>query len=133
MRHMHRHLPALALYLSVFSVCLVLFALPACGPNQRQKTLHASVIAVNAARDGFLVYDRQHESEIVKKATTREEANANVAIYRTSSATVYAAILLAYNAIDIAAKANDDSSYGEAMKATATALESVKAISGGAR
>lgn len=131
MRHMHRHLPVLALYLGVFFVCLGLVALPGCGSSQRQKTLHASVLAINAARDGFHVYDRQHESDLIKNATTREQITVSIEAYRMHADAVYAALEIAYEAIDAASTTNDDPSYQKAMKATAAALDAVKTITGG--
>lgn len=131
MGSMRRHVPVLALYLGVFFACVGLAALPACTGSQRSKTLRASVLAVNAARDGMLVYDATHQKAIVDKATSREEGERELAAYYTKRTPVVAAFEVAYRALAVAATANDDPSYRAALAAAKSALDALQALTGG--
>ena len=132
MKHMHRHMPALAVYLAAFFTTLLACAsVTACSGSARQHTLRASFVAVNAARDGLLAFDKTHQLEIVDKATTREQAEVDIAAYHARRAVVVTLFELTYRAIALAATSSDNPSYAEALKATKALLEAVKALTGG--
>lgn len=131
MRHMRHHLPALALYVGVFLSCVMLAAVPACGEGQRQKTLHAAVISVNVARDGFLAFDKSYQIAIVDKATSREEGQAALDAYRAKREPVAKGFELAYKALALAATQTDDPSYRAALAAAEDIAKTVLELTGG--
>jgi acyl-CoA synthetase (AMP-forming)/AMP-acid ligase II len=127
---MRPHMPAFVLYLATFLACL-LAAAPACTGNQRQKTLRATVISVNAARDGFVEYDRQHQLALVEKAATREEGEKSLAAYRLKRTPVVAGFEATYIALTIALTQTDDPSLRAALEASSAMIAAIKSITGG--
>ena len=68
--------PPIASFL-IAAICFALFATSlgsACSQASRKDTLKTSLVSVNAARDGFLAWDRHHQQTIEDQATSREEA-----------------------------------------------------------
>lgn len=99
---------ALAVYVATFLICVGLVAVPtACGGNQRQRTLHAALVAANVARDGFVAWDAAHQAKIISEATTREDAEAKLAAYRSRRDRVIEGFERAYRAIATAATQTD--------------------------
>jgi hypothetical protein len=97
-----------------------------CTNNDRRDTIHATLVTVDAARDGFLAYDQAHQAEIVQTAIGADDARAKLAAYRADRdrATGPAGLLTtAYRAIAAAATANDAASL-TAMTNAAIQLES---------
>lgn len=123
MAHMRPLVPALALYFLTFLACVGLASAPAgCGGSQRQKTLHGTVIALNAARDGFIEIDSQKQEAIVKAATSKEEGQKALDAYRVKRQEVIAAFEAAYRVTALAATSTDDVTLKQALEA-ATALQ----------
>lgn len=89
---------------------LIVLSLAACGSNQRQETLHSALVAANVARDGFAAWDLAHQKQIVEKATSREQAEAELAAYRAKRDGIIARFEEAYRAIAVAATQDDKAS-----------------------
>lgn len=106
--------PALWLFVSAFLVMLVLS--PACSGHQRTKTLSAALSAVNAARDGFLAWDKQHQLELVKAGASRDEIDKALADYHGKREPVVAAFEVVYRAIAVAATQSDGPSLSAALE-----------------
>ncbi len=121
--------PSLSLFVLVFALCLGGAGISACA-NQRTSTIHSSLVAVNVARDGFVAWDRQHQHEIVKAATTRDEVQRNIADYIVKRAPVVEGFEAAYRALAIAATQSDDTSLAAALRAGAELFEQVKKLRG---
>ena len=84
---------------------LVLFLVVGCGGSfvhKANKTLVASLAVPNAARDGFVSWDRAHQLELVDSSATKAEAVARLKTYRAKRAKVLKAFTVAYVSIDIA-------------------------------
>jgi hypothetical protein len=125
-------IPALALYMGVFVSCIVLAAVPACSSsNKRTNSISASLVAVNAARDGFTSWDRDHQVALVDKATTREESDKALASYHLQRIPVVASFEVAYRALAVAAVGNDEGSLAAAIDAAQKLIEAVKQLRGG--
>lgn len=111
------HAPVLLLFVSMFFMLLV--AVPACGPNKRAQSIQTTLIAVNAARDGFVAWDRQHQSNIVDTAAarqaTRDEVVRELDAYHIKRAKVTASFEIAYRALAIAATQSDEASLRAAL------------------
>lgn len=102
-------------------VLLVVLALAACGASQRERTVKATLAAVNETRDAFIVFDRTVQQTIVDTAPTYERGDAALLRYRVKRVRVVDAFALAYRAISIAATVNDDPSVAT-MAAAARAV-----------
>lgn len=128
MRHMRPIFPVLSIYLVMFGLCI---SAAACTKNQRIKTIHASLVSVNAARDGFVAWDRQHQTAIVDKATSREQAERELAAYRTRRELVERGVEVTYRAFAVAATQTDDLSLRAALETGAALVEAIKQLRGG--
>ena len=117
-------------------VCLLLFGcamMGACNRSQRTDTLRASIISVNAARDGFLQWDRTHQHELVAAATSRDQAEQSLATYRREREPVVNGFEVAYRALALAATQTDDPSLKVALTTAGELVDAVRAmIHGGA-
>lgn len=110
---------------------VVLGAAPGCGASQRTNAIHASVIAVDAARDGFVAYDAAHQHQIVDQATSLETGRADLAAYRAKRDPVVNAFIIAYRALALAATQTDDPSLTAALAKAAELLQSIEKLKGG--
>lgn len=124
--------PPLSAYFILLLALLLLFtASVSCTKNQRSETLRDSVVAVNAARDGFTAWDRVHQQEIVDKATSHENGESQLAAYRERRKVVADSFELAYRLLAIAATQNDDPSLKAALAASAEIVDAAKKLIGG--
>lgn len=119
------------LYVALVLGCLALAVATGCGASQRTKTIQASVLTVNAARDGWFAWDRAHEHQIVENAKTREEVELELAAYRNKSAVIYASFEIVYQGLKVAAKQTDEPSLSAALVTVVQLIESIKKLTGG--
>ena len=92
--------------LTFVGVVLVAALLLQCGGSARSRaneTLHTALGATNAARDLFVQWDRQHQLDLVERASSREEGEAQLASYRKDRQAVVSNFAVAYSAIAAAA------------------------------
>jgi hypothetical protein len=125
--------PITAYFTSV--VCLLLFACTlgaSCDKSQRQDTLRASLITVNAARDGFTVWDVEHQQRLVEDAVDRETAIKAVTEYRTTTQKpIVDGFTVAYRALAVAATQTDEPSLKAALIAATELVDAVKRLTQG--
>lgn len=122
--------PALSLFFLLF-IGIVL-ASPACsGPNKRTKVLQQTLTALNAARDGFAVWNRQHQLALVDKATSREDSFAKVNEYNARKEAVTNGFMVAYLAVSLAATQADEVSLHRALEAAGELYDAIKKLMGG--
>jgi len=127
----NRPQPAPLRYLLTLWLCLALIApLTAYGCGQRQKALRATLVGLNAARDGFATWDMGHQKTIVEQATTREEAELKLATYRGERTAVVDVLELAYRALAAAATQSDEPSAKAALAAAGEALGAIRTLTG---
>jgi hypothetical protein len=104
----------------VIAGVVIAWALLACGASAREKTLRASFVAVNAARDGFFAYDEQHQRTLLEAATDAPSWKATIADYRSRREKVVELFAGAYSTIAAATLLDKDAksldAVGEAMK-----------------
>jgi hypothetical protein len=81
----------------------LLFLVAACSSATYRKALDVSLASLNAARDSFVAFDKDHQLELVEAAPTKEEAKAALASYRKARSGVVAAFIGAYGALAVAA------------------------------
>jgi hypothetical protein len=103
-----------------------------CGPNRRTRTLKATLTAINAARDGFVAWDRDHQHQIVEKATTRDTAQLELDSYRMRREAIVAGFTAAYRALAAAATSGDEASLRAALAAAGELHDALKKLMGGA-
>lgn len=114
-------------------VCLALFTtstMSACNKSQRTDTLHAALVSVNAARDGFIAWDREHQQTIVDQASTKEDAFKALESYRTARQPVMDSFEVAYRALALAATQTDDPSLQAALALSGDLIDAVKKLMG---
>jgi hypothetical protein len=114
------------------SVVLILLAVASCGPDAKQKALKYSLTGLNAARDGFVVWDASHQQKIVEDATSLEGGKLALATYRSKRESVLHAFNLAYSAIAVAALDPSTEMLMEALKAAREVYLLVKTFTDGA-
>jgi hypothetical protein len=88
------------------AIAIFMIIMAACGGSVTQRTSQAlgtALGATNAARDQFSAWDKQHQLDIVDRATTREQAEAELAAYRAKRQKIVQAFTVAYGAIASAA------------------------------
>lgn len=124
-----RFVPSAIFYLGIAFLCIGLVAIPtACTKNHRQDTLRASLVTVNGARDVFLTWDRDHQLQIVKDATTRTDAEAKLKEYQDKQANVHLGFEIAYHALATAATQSDDPSLQRALAEVAKIVMSLREL-----
>lgn len=97
---------------------LVLYLLATCGgQSQRERTIKATLVAVNQARDAFIAFDSKTQDLIADTAPSVARGMELFAAYRAKRELVVKAFELAYRAIAIAATANDDPSFKSMLDA----------------
>lgn len=119
----------LSLFIVAFFACVV--PLTACGASQREKTITASVTLLNAARDGFTVYSRKHQDDLVEASATIEEAHAAVAKWRQEREHYELEFKLGYDLLKVATKQNDEPSLRAAAQKAVEIAATIKQLIGG--
>lgn len=110
---------------------LLLCHLAACSANAREKALKHSFTALNAARDGFVQWDKQKQMSIVEAAKTKAEGKENLRAYHKRRQPVIEAFTVAYAALAIAAIDDNATRLTEALKAAVAVYQLVRAITDG--
>jgi DNA/RNA-binding domain of Phe-tRNA-synthetase-like protein len=103
----------------------------ACDRSQRVDTIHSTLIAVNAARDGFTAWDRQHQQTLVAAAVTRETAEQSVSSYRDGRRHVVDGFEVTYRALAVAATQTDDVSLSAALTTATELIDKISDMIGG--
>jgi hypothetical protein len=107
---------------------LVVLLAVACGPSAQQRTLRATLVTVNAARDAFLVWDRTHQSLIVHAALELQQAKRELASYRSARETIVLLFETVYKAIAVAALDPSDAAVVKASEAARSVLQATATI-----
>lgn len=124
-----RYQPPHSAFVVLFLACMTLFAMSlSCSKSKRTDTLRASVIGVNAARDSFTTWDRQHQQQIVEDAKTREEAEGALTTYRDRRKVVVDGFEIAYRALAVAATQTDDPSLKIALTSSGELVGAVQRL-----
>lgn len=131
MNRLHRY-PIAAYFLLV--VCSALFAtslMASCTSSQRADTIHAAVISVDAARDGFVAWDRDHQQSLIDQSTSRDIGLKALASYRDQRQPIMDTFEVAYRALALAATQTDDPSLKAALSSAGDIVDAVKKLMGG--
>lgn len=115
-------------YATALLIAAALVSLNACSKSVRTDTIHANIIAVDAARTGFAAWDRDHQHQLVETAASRDAGIMALASYRDKRATVVDAFVVAYQALATAATVSDDPSLIGALAAASRVIATVKAL-----
>lgn len=89
-------------------ILTLLLSLVACGASARESTIRTTLIATNAARDGFVAYDAHRQTAIVDAATSLDQGKGALTEYRVKRQPVVEGLSATYRAIAIAAVLEDD-------------------------
>lgn len=97
-----RYSPSQAVFAAIVLI-LTMLAGQGCGANARQQALRTALTGLNAARDGFVVWDDIHQQSIVDKATSLEDGQAKLRDYRAGREKIVLGFEAAYKLLAIAA------------------------------
>lgn len=129
---LRRHVAPQSTTAYAFSILLMLLLastlMGACNRSQRNDTLRTTVISVNAARDGFTAWDRNHQQAIAASAATREAAESELTKYRSERETTLRYFEVAYRSLALAATQVDEPSLKTALISAADVVDAVKAL-----
>lgn len=114
--------------LTLLALCLLLQGSAGCTRSQRETTLHATLVSVNAARDGFSSWDREHALAIVDAAKTREQATTEVSAYREWRQQITASFEVAYRLLAVAATQTDKPSLDAAVAHAGALVEAIEKL-----
>ena len=89
--------------LNAIVIVFLLALTAACSLHTKQDYLRSSLVAVNTAGDGFLVWDEQHKQKIVDESITYEEGEKDLSNYIAKRETIVLAFELAYRSLATAA------------------------------
>ena len=116
--------------LSLFVMCLMVLVASSCTPNKRTKTLHATLVAVNAARDGFTAWDREHQASLARTLPSREAIDQALDAYHAKRRPVVDSFEVAYRALAVAATQTDDMSLKTALDGARELLTALQKLVG---
>lgn len=128
-------LPVILLYTATLLLCAGLVIIPSsCASTAtssgRSTTLHDATIVLQGIDDVFLVWDAQHEKDIVAQATSQAASDAALAAYRAVRDKIIASLKLAFDAIHLASSENDAPSLQAALAAAAQIEADIKTLIG---
>ncbi len=120
-------------YFILLLTCLTLVTMSvSCSKNQRNDTLHGSLVTVDTAYDRFIDWNAAHEQDLAKAAPTRELAEKAVADYQAKRQPVLDGIHVVYKLLALAATQTDDPSFKRAVAAAADLVRAIHALMGDA-
>lgn len=125
----HRRFPQFSFFIAV--TCTMLFVtslMSACTSGQRKDTLHATLLSVNAARDGFTAWDSDHQQRIVETADSREVAETSLSDYRAKRTPVINGFELTYRVIAMAATQSDEVSLKAALAKAGELIDAINKL-----
>ena len=119
-----------------FSQKIAIFILPllliiGCAGSRRDKTIESTFHALNAAKEGFLVWDESHQSSIVKRAVTFEDGRRDLFVYWEKRDKVVVAFEAGYKAIAFAALDKSEKNVEEAVNRVKEVFELIKTLAEG--
>lgn len=110
-------------------IVLVFLALLASCATSKRAAIDTGFTALNSLRDGFVAWDKEHQAQIVDKATSLEDGKAKLAAYREARVKVSNAFIAAYNSFSLAAiDVDNDETYNEAKKAVRALVDAYNAL-----
>jgi phosphatidylserine decarboxylase len=107
------------------AIVILALVLAACGASARERTIKTTFVGLNAARDGFIVWDAEYQKNVVNNATSYEVGKAALTEYRNRREIVVRSLAAAYRAIAAAAIEQSDA---DAAAAVAAAIEFYHAV-----
>jgi hypothetical protein len=122
-------LPA-CLLLFVVLMGLSVSSMTACNQNQRNDTIHASLLTVNAARDGYVSWDLDQQKAIIAAAASRDNAVAAIAKYRETRQATLNRFELAYRLLAVAATQTDSLSLSAALSQAGDLVDAISTLLG---
>ena len=102
----------------------------ACTPSARKTALKTSLVSLDAAREGFVQWDKHKQTTIVADATSLEDGKTALTIHRNKRAPIIEAFTLAYSALALAALDDNSERLTEAINAAASVYRLIKAVTG---
>lgn len=106
---------------------------PGCAASQRESTIKAAMVTVDASRSAYLTYDQHAQADIVAKATSLDDGKAKLEAYRMNREKLVKALTVAYQAIATAAQLNDEPSIAGMQKAIGDVLAIAHTLTGGGK
>lgn len=112
---------------------MIVLAIAACGSSAREKTLHATLVSLDATSAAFVSWDASKQDAIVAAATSEADGIAKLTAYKASRAKLVGYLEAAYRTL-AAAAVLDGSADGlsKAVSAAAQVAAAWDALRGGA-
>lgn len=105
-------------------VLLVLaIVIAACTAHSRDTAIKDTFVGLNAARDGFVLWDKAHQAQVVASATSVADGETKLAAYTKKRQPVLDGFEAAYTALKLAATLTDDPSLANAAAAALAAYQ----------
>ena len=115
------------------AVSVVAFAVvvAACaGQAKHEKTLKTTLVSLNAARDGFVTWDRLHQEQIIKDAPSLAEGKSALATYREARQPVSLVFEVAYRGLAVAALDPSDLNVMRVLEQVKEVVETIRVLTG---
>lgn len=115
---------------NLLMIVLTLCALEACTKDTRLSTLQASITSVTAARDGFVIYDRVHQQDLLDTSATREQFTVVITAYRKEREMILNTFEVVYRALAVAATQTDGPSLNAALAQAGELVTAIHKLTG---
>lgn len=102
-----------------------------CTGANRESTIRAALVTVDASRSAYVAYDQHEQEQIVAHATSLDDGKTKLAAYRAKRERVVKAFVVAYQAIATGAQLNDDHSLASVASAVIEVIAAVRDLTGG--
>lgn len=120
--------PPYAFLLILGLLCMLVSLSHGCASTTRRDVLSKTLLTVDTARAGFVAWDDAHQQDLVQQAPDLAQGTAALEDYRKRRAPVLLAFELTYQAIAMAALAEDEGGVTLAKRRLQQLLELIRAL-----
>jgi hypothetical protein len=101
-----------------------------CSASSRQRAIKSTLVAVDAARDGFTVWDERTQDAIVEAAQTKIDGREMLLAHREKRTPIVLGFNAVYRALALAALDPEEANVAIAATLAADLYETIKEITG---
>lgn len=112
----------------MFALLIMSNGVIACGPNARQQTIRATLVAGTAMEQAFVTFDEKIQEALIQSATDRANAEAVISAWRKKRITGQEYITELFKAIAIAATFSDDVTLQSMLSSLAITRQQLTAM-----
>lgn len=114
--------------IAAFVLPVVILLAVSCAASKREKTIESTFHALNAAKDGFKIWDDSHQQSIVKRATSFEDGRIKLFVYREKREKIILAFETAYRAVALAALDKSEENVEEVLRRAKSVFDAIKLL-----